>query len=71
MHEIVHDGIASTVHLILAKDNEHDDRSTVVAVKTASAVREYAPEPHDILKEARLITSLSCENVSNTRLIYH
>jgi hypothetical protein len=52
--ELVHDGPASTVYLkSIKQDNQTWDN--VYAVKSAPLSKRYSPEPHDIVKEARLL----------------
>jgi len=56
LRELIHDGPFSTVYRDLGPP------PTVLKVSTAN--RKFAKEPHDIHKEIRLLSTLSCPNVS-------
>lgn len=50
-------GIASTVYQARLKNS-----TSLVAIKTASSLKRFSPEPHDILKEIAIISSISHAN---------
>jgi hypothetical protein len=58
--ELIWDGVASTVRKI-------DD---VRVVKSAPTFKKYVPEPHDILKECSILSSLSHPNVSGSLAVW-
>ena len=53
--ELIHDGPFSTVY--------RDPGPPHTALKLSIADRKFAKEPHDIHKEMRLLSTLSCPNV--------
>lgn len=42
-----------------------DGQPQVVAVKSSSTLRKFSREPHDIIKESRLLSSIQHPNVSS------
>jgi hypothetical protein len=55
LRELVHDGPFSTVY--------RDLGPPAAVLKVSTADRKFAKEPHDIHKEIRLLSTLSCPNV--------
>jgi hypothetical protein len=66
MFDIIFESPASTVYKTLREfDNRDGSRiMRVMAVKTGSCAPMYSPEPHDIVKEARILSRLVHPNVS-------
>jgi serine/threonine protein kinase len=60
--ELIHDGPFSTVY--------RDPGPPQTALKLSIADRKFAKEPHDIHKEIRLLSTLSCPNVCHRSCIY-
>ncbi|KAJ8085199.1 hypothetical protein AAF712_003501 [Marasmius tenuissimus] len=60
-YEIIAEGIASTVSKTLASVD--DGTPELVVVKTSTIVKRFAKEPHDIIKEARILKNLIHENI--------
>lgn len=58
----VAEGVASIVYRAQRKLK---DESAWVAIKSSSVRRRYCPEPHDIVKEAAVLESISHHNVTN------
>jgi cyclin-dependent kinase 8/11 len=62
IYELIEEGLASTVSRTWTA-LEEDGEARWVAVKTATINRRFAKEPHDIVKELRVLCSLSHINV--------
>ena len=62
VYELIEEGIASTVSRTWTS-LEEDAEAQWVAVKTATTNRRFAKEPHDIVKELRVLCSISHINV--------
>lgn len=62
-HEIIAEGVASTVSRTWASVDDGDPQ--LVVVKTATTKKKFSKEPHDILKELRIVSSLRHVNVSS------
>ncbi|KAF9259357.1 kinase-like protein [Marasmius fiardii PR-910] len=60
-YEVIAEGIASTVSRTLASVD--DGEPQLVVVKTSTTVKKFAKEPHDIVKEARILKDLKHENI--------
>jgi hypothetical protein len=67
MFDCIHEGPASNVYR--TKRKNLDGSAYIAAVKTAPAVTKYSPEPHDIVKEARLL--LAAKGHPNVRCCGH
>ncbi|KAI5119776.1 hypothetical protein M0805_009247 [Coniferiporia weirii] len=52
-------GVASTVYRALLKG----DPELWIAIKSASSRKRFSPEPHDILKEITMMSSISHDNI--------
>jgi hypothetical protein len=61
--EIISEGPASTVTKTTLQP-EDEGEGQVVAVKSASLRRKFSAEPHDIIKELRILSAVSHPNVS-------
>ncbi|KAJ3815178.1 CMGC/CDK protein kinase [Lentinula aff. lateritia] len=59
--EIIAEGIASTVSKTLASVDNGEPQ--LVVVKTSTIIKKWAKEPHDIIKECRILERLSHPNV--------
>ncbi|KAF9469526.1 kinase-like domain-containing protein [Collybia nuda] len=62
LYEIIEEGPVSTVSrtwITIADDEEPQ----CVVVKTATIVRKFSKEPHDIVKEVRILSSISHPNI--------
>lgn len=57
IRELIYDGPFSTVY--------RDPGPPQTALKVSIADRKFAKEPHDIHKEIRLLSTLSCPNVGH------
>jgi hypothetical protein len=66
MFDVIFESPASTVYKTSRVFSEKDGSSStrLLAVKSGSSAREYTPEPHDIVKEARILLRLHHPNVS-------
>lgn len=60
--EVLSEGIASTVYLGKQEDGHY------FVVKNASTIKKFAPEPHDIVKELRILEILRQHRHSNVSL---
>ncbi|KAF8707322.1 hypothetical protein AX14_013616 [Amanita brunnescens Koide BX004] len=60
---IVERGPVSTVRKALRTGFGDSDTAQWIAVKTSSTNRKFSRQPHDVVKEVRLLSSLSHENV--------
>lgn len=70
-YDIIQEGAFSTVARTWVSIKENEEPQWVV-VKSSSTVRKFAREPHDIIKELRLLESISHENVrSSLSLCYN
>jgi serine/threonine protein kinase len=67
--EIIFESPASTIYRTTRDLGNRDGTTStrMLAVKTGSSSSEYTPEPHDIVKEARILTRLVHPNVSTHR----
>ena len=61
---VIHESPASTVYKTRVPYDRSFASGYLSVVKSASACRAYSPEPHDILKEAHIISQVSHKNVS-------
>ncbi|KAJ3773548.1 kinase-like domain-containing protein [Lentinula raphanica] len=59
--ELIAEGLASTVSKTWASVDNREPQ--LLAVKTSTTVKKWAKEPHDIMKECRVLKSLSHPNV--------
>jgi hypothetical protein len=66
MFDIIFESPASTVYKTSRVFSEQNGSSSTrpLAVKSGSSACEYTPEPHDIVKEARILSRLDHPNVS-------
>jgi hypothetical protein len=66
MFDVIFESPASTVYKTSRVLSEQNGSSStrLLAVKSGSSAREYTPEPHDIVKEARILSHLDHPNVS-------
>lgn len=62
-YELIDEGPASRVSRAWATIGSHVPQWVVV--KSATVLRKFAPEPHDITKELRILSSLSNVNIIN------
>ncbi|KAG7100164.1 hypothetical protein E1B28_001944 [Marasmius oreades] len=60
-YQVIAEGIASTVLRTLATFD--DGEPQLVVVKTSTTIKKFAKEPHDIVKEARILKDLKHRNV--------
>ncbi|KIK68542.1 hypothetical protein GYMLUDRAFT_35988 [Collybiopsis luxurians FD-317 M1] len=60
--EIIAEGLASTVSKTLALVDNYSEPQ-FVAVKTCTTIKRWAKEPHDIMKECRILKRLSHPNI--------
>ncbi|KAF5389566.1 hypothetical protein D9757_004124 [Collybiopsis confluens] len=61
--EIIAEGLASTVSKTLASIDGGEPQ--ILAVKTSTTIKKWAKEPHDIIKECRVLKRLSHQNARN------
>ncbi|KZT27498.1 kinase-like protein [Neolentinus lepideus HHB14362 ss-1] len=63
--ELLHEGPVSTVSraLVIPKDTQDHESRTWIAVKSAASSRGLSHAPHDIIKELRILTSISHHNI--------
>lgn len=66
-YEVIEEGPASTVSRTWVA-LEEDDEPQWVVVKTATTNRRFAKEPHDIVKELRVLCGITHINVSSDDL---
>ncbi|KAJ3930932.1 MAG: kinase-like domain-containing protein [Lentinula lateritia] len=59
--EVIAEGIASTVSKTLASVDNGEPQ--LVVIKTSTIIKKWAKEPHDIIKECRILERLSHPNV--------
>ncbi|KAF5385076.1 hypothetical protein D9615_000993 [Tricholomella constricta] len=62
-YEVIEEGPASKVSRTWAAIGSHE--SQWVVVKSATVVRKFSKEPHDIAKELRILSNLSHPNIIN------
>lgn len=59
--EIIAEGLASSVSKTWASVDNGEPQ--LLAIKTSTTIKKWAKEPHDIIKECRLLRDLSHPNV--------
>ncbi|KAI4523099.1 Pkinase-domain-containing protein [Schizophyllum commune Loenen D] len=66
---VIAEGIASSVVKVRGRLSSHPGEAQVVALKSSTLRKRFAKEPHDIVKELRILRSLSHPNI--IPLIHH
>ncbi|KAL1664899.1 kinase-like domain-containing protein [Schizophyllum commune] len=60
---VIAEGIASSVVKVCGRLSSQSDEPQVVALKSSTLPKRFAKEPHDIVKELRILRSLSHPNI--------